>query len=106
MNFTLNSDPVAGIQTDCLVIGVIDDTPLSGSAAAINEASGGQLQRLLDSGDVESTWKDKTMLHNIEGIAASRVLVMGCGAAEKFTPARFDAVCEMAAEFLRDHVSS
>lgn len=106
MNFTLNNSPVAGIQTDCLVIGVIDDTPLAGTAAAIDKASGGQLQQLLDSGDIETTWKEKTLLHSIKGISTPRVLVMGCGAAEKFTPARFDTLCAMAAEWLRDHVTS
>ncbi len=106
MNFTLNNSPIAGVQTDCLVIGVIDETPLTGTAAAIDEASGGQLQRLLDSGDIETTWKERVLLHSIDGISAPRVLVMGCGDAAKFTPARFDELCAMAAEMLRDHVTT
>lgn len=106
MNFTLNNSPVAGIQMDCLVIGVIDETPLSGTAAAVDKASGGQIQRLLDSGDIEATWKDHILLHNIDGISAPRVLVMGCGDADKFTPARFDAVVALAAGLLRSHVTT
>jgi leucyl aminopeptidase len=106
MKFALNNSPVAGVQTDCLVIGIIDNTPLSGTAAEIDELSGGQLQRLLDSGDIEATWKDKTLLHHIDGVSAKRILVMGCGDAKKFTPARFDSACAMAAAFLRDHVTT
>jgi len=106
MNFTLNNNPVEGIQIDCLVIGLIDETPFSGTAAVIDKASGGQLQRLLDSGDIEATWKDHTMLHNIDGISAPRVLVMGCGDAAKFTPARFDTVCAKAAGILKCHVTT
>ena len=106
MKFALNNSPVAGVQTDCLVIGIIDDTPLSGTAAEIDALSGGQLQRLVDSGDLEATWKDKTLLHHIDGISAKRILVMGCGDAKKFTAARFDSACFMAAEFLRDHVTT
>src|SRR5680860_554895 len=106
MKFALNNGPVAGIQTDCLVIGILHDVPLSGTAAEIDELSGGQLHRLIDSGDVEATWKDRSLLHHIDGISAKRVLVMGCGDAKKFTPARFDTICSIAAEFLRDHVST
>lgn len=106
MKFALNNGPVAGIQTDCLVIGIIDDMPLSGTAAEIDELSGGQLQRLIDSGDVETTWKVRSLLHHIDGVSAKRVLVMGCGDAKKFTAARFDSICAMATEYLRDHVST
>lgn len=106
MKFALNNGPVAGIQTDCLVIGIINEAPLTGTAAEIDELSGGQLQRLIDSGDVETTWKGRSMLHHIDGISAKRVLVMGCGDAKKFTPARFDTICSMATTFLRCHVST
>lgn len=106
MKFALNNGPVAGIQTDCLVIGLIDDMPLSGTAAEIDDLSGGQLQRLLDSGDLEATWKERTLLHHIDGISAKRILVMGCGDGKKFTPARFDTACSMATEFLRNHVTT
>ena len=104
MEFALNNTSVTTIETECLVIGIHDDIALVDTAAAIDKASGGALQKLLDSGDIDTSWKDTTMLHGISGISAKRVLVIGCGAAEKLTSIRYDIVCEVAGNFLRDHV--
>jgi len=106
MNITLNHKTTTQVDTNCLVIGLFEDSALQGSAAAVDRASDGTLQDLIKSGDVETGWKDATLLHRLEGIAAQRVLVMGCGEPGKFTPARFDAVCAKAGAFLRDHAAS
>lgn len=106
MNFTLNNKATAQIDTDCLVIGLFEDTALQGSAAAVDQACDGTLRDLIESGDIETGWKDVTLLHRLGGVAAKRVLVIGCGEPEKFTPARFDGVCAKAGAFLRDHAAS
>ena len=105
MKFALNNTSVAKIETECIVIGIHEDSTLNGSAAAIDQASGGALQQLLSSGDIDTTWKCETMLHGLDGIAANRILVVGCGSKDKFTTVRFDSVCEVAGSFLRDHVT-
>jgi len=72
----------------------------------VDQASDGALQRLVDSGDIDTDWKCATMLHGIKGVTAHRILVMGCGEAEKFCPVRYDAVCMSAGLFLRDHTAT
>jgi leucyl aminopeptidase len=104
MKFTLNSTPAPEFATDCLVIGIIEDKPLTGSAQLVNSASNGELARLIETGDVSSDWKDTTMLHGLEGCAAKRILVVGFGEPEKFDRTRYDQACFSAGEFLRNHI--
>lgn len=103
MKFTLDSTPVAAIDTACLVIGVFSKSDLQGSAQLIDQASNGALQNLIDSNDIDTSMKSTTLLHGLDGVAAKRILVMGCGESEKFTTVRYDNVCKSAGAFLRDH---
>ncbi len=61
---------------------------------------------LIDSGDVNTDWKDTTLLHGLDGVNAKRILVVGCGETEKFTDVRYDNACSSAGAFLRDHAST
>lgn len=106
MKFTLNPTPAPELVTDCLVIGILEDTELTGSAKLIDDASNGALARLIKSGDVSSDWKDTTLLHGLEGASAKRILVMGFGEPEKFNRVRYDQTCSSAGSFLRDHVTT
>ena len=106
MKFTLDTTSAPEIDTACLVIGVFEQTPLQGSAKLIDQAGNGALQKLIDSGDVDTDWKGTTMLHGLGGVNAKRILVLGCGETEKFNSVRFDAVCCSAGAFLRDHATT
>ena len=103
MKFTLDSTSAPVIDTACLVIGVFSKTALQGSAELIDQASNGALQKLIDSSDIDTSLKSTTLLHGLNGVAAKRILVMGCGEAEKLTTVRYDSMCKSAGAFLRDH---
>lgn len=103
MKFTLDTTSAPEIDTECLVIGIFTDSALQGSAKLIDEASQGALQELIDSGDVETSWKCTTMLHGLTGVVAKRILVLGCGKDEKFSARHYDAVCKSAGAYLRGH---
>lgn len=106
MKFTLDTTLATDIDTGCLVIGVFEKTPMHGSAELVDQACAGALQQLIKSGDVSTDWKDTTLLHGLEGVAANRILVLGCGEPEKFTSVRFDSVCAIAGRFLRDNTTT
>lgn len=106
MNFILDTTSAPDITADCLVIGVFENAPLQGSADLIDQTGNGALQQLIDSGDIETDWKHTTMLHGLDGVAAKRILVMGCGETEKFGAVRYDNVCHSAGRFLRDHATT
>ena len=103
MKISLNNETPHKRQSACLVIGVADGEPLSPAARAVDEASGGVISSLLASGDIETGIGKTTFLHQVNGVAADRVLVAGFGKAAKMNRARFDRACMAAGKALRDH---
>jgi leucyl aminopeptidase len=106
MKFTLDSTLATDLETACLVIGAFEDAPLSRSAQLIDQACAGKLQQLIKSGDINTDWKETTLLHGLDGVKAKRILVVGCGEVKKFTSVRYDSVCSSAGTFLRDHTTT
>jgi len=106
MKITLDPTLATVLETDCIVIGAFSDAPLHKSAELIDKASGGALRKLIKHGDVSTDWKDTTLLHGLSGVAAKRILVVGCGEIEKLGSVRFDRICSSAGAFLRDHAST
>jgi len=104
MKFSLLNESPRLIQTECLVIGVTTGGNLSASARDIDEASDGEISRMLKSGDIKTGLSKTTLLHHVNGVAAQRVLVAGCGKQEKLDQPRFDRACQAAGKILRDHV--
>jgi leucyl aminopeptidase len=84
LEFKINKQNPLQAETDCLVVGVYADKSLSPSAKALNEASGGRLNALLDRGDVSGKTGRTSFLHDVTGVKAPRVLVVGLGEAAKF----------------------
>lgn len=103
MKLHLDNKPVSEIQAGCLVIAVNDDGPSGPSAAAMNKASNGAIQALIDSGDIETGLGKCALFHHLPGINADRVLAVGMGKPEKINLARFDRACLAAGKALRDH---
>jgi leucyl aminopeptidase len=84
LEFKINKQNPLQAETDCLVVGVYADKSLSPSAKALNEASSGRLSALLDRGDVSGKTGRTSFLHDVPGVKAPRVLVIGLGEAAKF----------------------
>jgi len=103
MKLSLNDSAPHAIQTDCVVIGFIEGADLAPAARAIDEASGGAIGRLLQSGDIETGVGKTRFLHNLPGLAAARVLTVGFGKPDKLDLPRFDRACLAAGKALRDH---
>jgi len=103
MKFTLDNQPVDKIDTPCIVIGIVDGEGLTGSAAAIDQSSNGLLKRLVESRDAPSGIGKVSLLHDVPGLKAKRVLVIGFGKREKLDRSRFNQACMSAGKFLRNH---
>jgi len=97
LEFHLNSDAPTHASMDCVVVGVFADRTLTPAASAVNDASGGRLQALLERGDLGGKSGKATLLHDLSGITAPRVLVVGLGDAGKFgVPQYLKAVADAA----------
>ncbi len=84
LEFVLNDTPAASAAVDCVVVGIFTDNSLTPSAAAIDAASGERLKALAERGDIGGKIGRTAMLHDLPGVTAPRVLVVGLGEAGKF----------------------
>ena len=84
LQFSLNQTAPATADVDCVIVGAFADGSLSASAAAIDSASGGRLKALVERGDIEGKTGKTALLHDLPGVTAPRVLVIGLGDAGKF----------------------
>jgi leucyl aminopeptidase len=75
------ADPVAQ-RCGCLVLPVAEGGKLGATAARIDQATGGQLARLLGSEHFSGAPGKSVLLHQPAGVAAGRLLVLGCGKAD------------------------
>jgi len=97
LEFTLNHDAPATAGFDCIVVGAFGDRTLSPAGRALDAASGGKLNALVQRGDVGGKTGKTTLLHDLPGITAPRVLVIGLGDAAKFgVPQYLKAVADAA----------
>ncbi|HOC11281.1 MULTISPECIES: leucyl aminopeptidase [Thermomonas] len=84
LEFHLNQTSPTTATVDCVVVGVFADGTLAPAASVLDSASAGRLQSLVARGDVSGKTGKTTLLHDLPGIAAPRVLVIGLGDAGKF----------------------
>jgi leucyl aminopeptidase len=84
LEFDLNRDAPASVTTDCLVVGAFADNSLTPAGQAVDAASGGRIRTLLERGDVGGKTGKTALLHDLPGVTAPRVLVIGLGEAGKF----------------------
>ena len=84
LEFALNNAAPASATVDCVVVGAWADKTLTPAAQVLDEASGGRLAALASRGDIDGANGKVAMLHDLDGVAAPRVLVVGLGDAGKF----------------------
>ena len=97
LEFSLNHAAPATADVDCVVVGVFADGTLSPAAAALDSATGGRLKALVERGDVSGKTGKTALLHDLPGVTAARVLVIGLGEAAKFgVPQYLKAVADAA----------
>lgn len=100
LEFDLNPAAPATVATDCVVVGAFADNTLSPSGQTLDEASGGRLRALLERGDISGKTGKTALLHDLSGVTAPRVLVVGLGDAGKFgVPQYIKAVADAARAF-------
>ena len=88
MNFELKTGALCERKTGCLALGIFSGGKLSDDARVIDDASNGAIKSLIRDGDFTGDTDTCHMLHELTGVSASRVLLIGLGAREKYsTPA-------------------
>jgi leucyl aminopeptidase len=104
LEFALNANAPAAATVDCVVVGAFGDGSLTPAAQALDAASGGRIAALVKSGDVSGKTGRTALLHDLAGVAAPRVLVIGLGEAAKFGVPQYIKAVGDAARALRTGV--
>src|SRR5690349_14942141 len=102
IEFSLNHDTPATVATDCVVVGAFADGGFTPAGQAIDAASGGRLKALAGRGDLGGKTGKVTMLHDLSGVTAPRVLVIGLGEPAKFGVPQYLKAIGDAARALKD----
>jgi len=92
MQYFVTSSTPETEKTDCVVIAVYEESQLSPSASTINTSSNGQIQKLIDRGDITGKIGQTLMLQDLDGMNSPRVLIAGCGKQNETTENSFNTI--------------
>ena len=79
MEFNLKTGTPEKQRSACLVVTVSQPRKLSEAGMSIDKASGSHLSKIIRKGDMDGSVGQTLLLHNVPGILAERVLLVGCG---------------------------
>jgi len=102
MEFSVKTTSPADQRSACLVLGVFERRKLSAAAQQVDGACNHYLSQLLKQGDMDGTAGQTRMLYDLEGIAAPRVLLVGCGKEKEFGLRQFKKACKDGFQALND----
>ena len=94
MEFSIKSGAPAKQATACLILGVLEPRRLGAAAEAVDAAADKRLSALLRRGDMDGKTGQSLLLHNVDGVAAERVLLIGCGPEEEINDAKYRKIIE------------
>ena len=102
MEITVDTRPLAKIETEALVTYTFDqEKPTEGVLAQLDAASGGALSKLVAAGELTGKMLETTLLHYPQGLAAQRLFVIGAGKKEKFGTAELRRLAGAAVRALK-----
>ena len=99
LEFTLNRAAAGDAQTDCVVVGAFSDGALTPTAQALD--GDGRLAALAARGDLSGAIGKTVLVHDLPGVSAPRVLVVGLGDRAKFGVPQYLKVVSDAVRALR-----
>jgi leucyl aminopeptidase len=105
IDITVETSSPEKVRTGILVVGAFADGALSPPAKKVDEASKGKLSSLLKRGDLDGRAGATLLLHDLSGIQAERVLVVGLGKREEFGEKSFRDALIGTAKALADGIA-
>jgi leucyl aminopeptidase len=102
VEFSIRSGSPEKQRSACVVVGVFEPRKLSVPAEIIDHAARGHLSDLLRRGDMEGKTGSTLLLHNVPGILADRVLLVGLGKEKEFREKEFRTAVATAVKTLNE----
>ena len=82
MDYLVKISSAESERTDALVLPVFNDSKLSATGKHLDKLSGNFLSKMLKTGDITGKFKQTLLLHEVPGVKAKRILLIGCGKEE------------------------
>ena len=87
---------------DCIVLGVYENNEFSKSFHEINQLTQGYLNDLVKSGELTGKLAQTVLLRDIQGLAAKRVLIVGCGKKGELTERQYKQIIQAVLKTLKE----
>jgi leucyl aminopeptidase len=102
MQITLETKPLATLETDAIATYVFEETdPVQGRVAELDKLTGGLLAKLSKSGELTGKTLETTLVHAPAGLKATRLLLVGAGKRQQFNTATLRKVAGAALRYLK-----
>ena len=101
MEFSIKSGSPEKQRSGCVVVGVFEGRKPSASCQAIDAASKSAVTEVLRKGDLEGVLGKTLLLHNLPGVPADRILLVGLGREREFGEAAYRTAVSAAAKALK-----
>ena len=102
MEFSIKSGSPAKQRSACVVIGVFEPRKLTAAGELIDSASKGYIGDIIRRGDMEGKAGRTLLLHNVPGVLADRVLLVGLGREKDFKEREYRAAIHSAVTMLNE----
>jgi leucyl aminopeptidase len=79
MRFEVKTGSPTKLKTSCLILPIYSSGSLSGTVKAVNAATGGLIEELIEGGDIRGRIGDTLIVRPGDGVTADRLLLVGCG---------------------------
>ncbi len=89
------------IKTACIIIPLFETGKLSPSAKALNVNADSYLTKIIKKGDIKGKIGQSLLIHNVPGINADRVLLVGCGKEKELNDSNFRKICTEAIQAMK-----
>ena len=98
MEFTATTTTLEKSSSACIIVGIYDGNKLSPSANLADTACGGLIKKVLKGGDIKGKVGQTLMLHQPDGLACQRLLLVGCGKEKELNDRNYRKISEAAAK--------
>ncbi len=101
MDYLVKIGLIENERTDALILPVLHDGTLTASGEQVDKISQHHLSKIIKTGDITGKFKQSLLLHDVPGIKAKRVLLIGCGKENELTEAKYQELVALSINTLK-----
>lgn len=89
MEFSIKNGNPEKQQSDCIIVGVFEGNKLTDATKELDRATNKAMSEVLKNGDFEGKLNTTLVLHQLTGVTAARVMLVGLGKQDEFTEKQY-----------------